>query len=201
MESRLLHAAQASGEPTDGEAATATGPSAPPHAGALSKEEQEFIKALNEVSRSTHCQQHRLAPIYFCTVLLSSACFAWWIPCQRLTSAFTIIWIITPHLLPPPPPTAAPQDLSRFNDFFMSAEENAVINLQALLDAVGAALGGLGGGNQEVLRGLMAQLVDFHGEAPAAGGGRGGRQGQQRLGGSGTLGSWLLVLGRTAVWC
>jgi hypothetical protein len=83
----------------------------------------------------------------------------------------------------------------------MSAEEDAVIKLQVLLDAVGAALGGPAGGNQEVLRGLMAQLVDFHGEAPAAGGDK-GRGGGRRSGGRAAAAAWQLaagVLGGTAV--
>ena len=53
------------------------------------------------------------------------------------------------------------QDLSRFNDFFMSAEEDNVIKLQALLDQIQAAAAG---NQQEQLHRLMAQLVDFHGE-------------------------------------
>jgi hypothetical protein len=54
------------------------------------------------------------------------------------------------------------QDLSRFNYFFMSAEEDNVIKLQALLDQIHEAAAA--GNQQEQLQRLMAQLVDFHGE-------------------------------------
>jgi hypothetical protein len=200
VESQMLRVAQAADEAQGGGSANGSGPAAPPSAGTLSKEEQEFIKALNEVSHqepTAHMSPQRPGD----TMLLCGGSSQQCQPCLFVMPRPTTSLPHLPPLIPPPPPPylPPPQDLSRFNNFFMSAEEDAVIKLQSLLDDVGAATAGPGGGHQEVLRGLMAQLVDFHGE------GRGRRRGGsdealELQGGSGAtppLGTMLMSF----VWC